>query len=113
VRKKEDNGGTNLAKAYAAKKMKCPDLMLASDAVPLFTLHVRPGAYHPISHRRLAREPVVMNREGGSSAAMVVDGGRRSQRKTDAEGQRRWAQRTGGWEYRFVLTLPPLIYPPR
>jgi hypothetical protein len=69
------------------EKDKVPRLMLASDAAPLFTLHARPGACHPISHRRLAREPVVLNREGGSSAAMAVDGGRRSWRKTDAENK--------------------------
>jgi hypothetical protein len=44
-------------------------------------------AYLPISRRRLAREPVVLNRKGGSSAAMAVDGGRRSWRKTDAENK--------------------------
>jgi hypothetical protein len=75
MRKKEDRGGTSPARAYAAKKTKPPGLMLASDAAPLFTLHARLGAYHPISRRRLAREPVVLNREGGSSAAMAVDGG--------------------------------------
>jgi hypothetical protein len=69
------------------EKDKVPCLMLASDAAPLFTLHARPGTCHPISHRRLAREPVVLNREGGSSAAMAVDGGRRSRRKTDAENK--------------------------
>jgi hypothetical protein len=57
------------------KKTKSPSLMLASDVAPLFTLHARPGACHPISHHRLAREPVILNREGGSSAAMAVDGG--------------------------------------
>jgi hypothetical protein len=77
VRKKEDNGGTCPARAYATKKMKSPGLMLASDAAPFFSLEAGPSACHPISRHRLAREPVVLNREGGSSAAMVVDGGRR------------------------------------
>jgi hypothetical protein len=77
VRKKEDNGGTSLARAYATKKTKSPGLMLASDMAPLFILHVRPGACHPISRRRLAREPIILNRKGGGSAAMAVDGGRR------------------------------------
>jgi hypothetical protein len=86
-KKKEDSGGTSPAKAYATKKTKSPDLMLASDAAPLFTLHVRPGTCHPISHRGLAREPVVFNHEGGSSAAMVMDDGRRSWRKTSAKDE--------------------------
>jgi phage terminase small subunit len=77
VKKKEDSGGTSPAKAYATKKTKSPGLMLASDAAPLFTLHVRLGTCHPISRRRLAREPVILNREGGSSAAMAVDGDQR------------------------------------
>jgi hypothetical protein len=77
VRKKEDGGGTSPVRAYAAKKMKSPYLMLASDAAPFFNLDARQGACHPISRRRLAREPVVLNREGGSSAVMAVDGGRR------------------------------------
>jgi hypothetical protein len=83
--RKEDSGGTSPAKAYAMKKKKSPSLMLASDTALLFTLHARPGACHPISCRRLARELVILNREGGSSTTMVVDGGRRSRRKTDAE----------------------------
>jgi hypothetical protein len=84
VRKEEDSGGTSPARAYAGKKAMSPGLMLASDAAPLFILHARLGACHPISRRRLAREPVVLNREGGSSAAMAVDGGQRSWRKTSA-----------------------------
>jgi hypothetical protein len=77
VRKKGDSDGTSPARAYAAKKTMSADPMLASDAAPLFTLHVRPGTCHLISHIRLAREPVVLNHEGGCSTAMVVDGGRR------------------------------------
>jgi hypothetical protein len=42
-------------------------------------LEARSSACHPISHRRLAREPIVLNREGGSSVAMAVGGGRRLQ----------------------------------
>jgi hypothetical protein len=76
VRKKDDNGGTSPARAYAIKKTKSPSLMLASDETPCFSLGARPGACHPISHYRLAREPVVLNCEGGSSVAMAVDGGR-------------------------------------
>jgi hypothetical protein len=75
MRKKEDRGGTSPTRAYAAKKMKSPGLMLASDAALLFTFHARSGACHPIRCRRLAREPVVLNHEGGSSVAMAVDGG--------------------------------------
>jgi hypothetical protein len=77
VRKKENSDGTSPARAYAMKKTKSPGLMLASDTALLFTLHERPSAYHPISRRRLVREPVVLNREGGSSAAVAVDGDRR------------------------------------
>jgi hypothetical protein len=85
------------ARAYAAKKTKSPGLMLASDAAPLFTLHARPSACHPIRHRSLAREPVVLNHEGGSSAAMAVDDGRRSWSKTSAkdEGDGRKRQENG------------------
>jgi hypothetical protein len=71
------SGGTSLARVCAAKKTKSPGLMLASDAAPFFSLDARPGACHPISCRRLVREPVVLNHEGGSSPAMAVDGGRR------------------------------------
>jgi hypothetical protein len=77
VRKKEDDDGTSKARAYTAKKTKSPGFMLASDVTPFFNLDARLGACHPISNRRLAREPIVLNREGGSSAAMAVDGGRR------------------------------------
>jgi hypothetical protein len=45
---------------------------LASDMTPCFSLGVRPGACHPIIWHRLAREPIVLNHEGGSSAAMTV-----------------------------------------
>jgi hypothetical protein len=100
VRKKEDSGGTSPARAYATKKTTSPGLMLASNAAPLFTLHVRPGACHPICRRRLAREPVILNYEGGSSAAMAVDGGRRSWRKTSAkdEGDGRKRQENGSMD---------------
>jgi hypothetical protein len=57
--------------------------MLASDAIPWFSLAARPGTYNPISHCRLAREPIVLNHEDGSSAAMVVDGGQRLRRKEE------------------------------
>jgi hypothetical protein len=100
MRKKEDNGGTSPAKAYVTKKTKSPILMLANDAASLFTLHARPGACHPINRRRLAKEPVVLNREGGSSTVMVVDGGQRSRRKTDAEdkGDGRKGQEDGSMD---------------
>jgi hypothetical protein len=75
VRKKEDSGGTSLARAYAAKKTKSPGLMMASDVAPCFSLGARLGAYHPISCRKLARELVVLNHEGGSSMAMLVNDG--------------------------------------
>jgi hypothetical protein len=74
--RKEDIGDTSLARAYTAKKTKSPGLMLASDVTPCFSLGARLGAYRPISHRRLAKEPVVLNRKGGSSAAMAVNDGR-------------------------------------
>jgi hypothetical protein len=74
--RKEDSNDTSSAKAYAAKKMKSPSLMLASDVTPCFSLGARPGARHPISRHRMAREPVVLNREGGNSVTMAVDGGR-------------------------------------
>jgi hypothetical protein len=75
VRKKEDIGITSLARAYATKKIKSPSLMLASDTAPCFSLGARPGTCHPISCRRLAREPIVLNREGGSLAAMAENDG--------------------------------------
>jgi hypothetical protein len=89
VRKKEDSGGTSLARAYAAKKTKSPDPMLVSDTTLCFSLGARPGAYHPISRRRLARESVILNREGGSSAAMAVDGGRGLRRNQVAKENKR------------------------
>jgi hypothetical protein len=100
VRKKDDSGDTNPTRAYAAKKTKSPGLMLASDAAPPFTSHMRSGTCHPISHRRLAREPVVLNREGGSSTAMAVDGDRRSWRKTSAkdEGDEHKRQENGSMD---------------
>jgi hypothetical protein len=85
--RKEDSGGTSPTRVYVVKKMKSPDLLLANDATPLFTLHVRLGACHPINRCRLAREPVILNCEGGSSAAMAVDGGRRLWRKTSAKDE--------------------------
>jgi hypothetical protein len=90
VRKKEDSGDTSPAREYAAKKMKSPGPMLASDASQCFSLGVRPSAYHPISRRRLAREPVILNREGGSSAAMAMDGGQglRRNQETNEMGER-------------------------
>jgi hypothetical protein len=112
VRKKEDKGGTNPARAYAVKKTKSPGLMLANDAALLFTLHTRPGACHPISRRRLAREPVVLNLEGGSSATMAVDGGRRSRSKTSAKdkGDGRKRPENGGMDP-YARFHPPFILP--
>jgi hypothetical protein len=75
VRKKDDNSDTSLARAYAAKKTKSLSPMLASNATPCFSLDARSGACYPINHHRLAREPVDLNREGGSSASMAVDRG--------------------------------------
>jgi hypothetical protein len=95
MRKKEDSGGTSPARAYAMKKMKSPTTMLTSGVIPRFSLGARLGAYHPISRRRLAREPVVLNYEDGSSAAMAVGGGRRLRRKKEVQenkSQKRRAQ---------------------
>jgi hypothetical protein len=64
-------------------------------------LHARPGACHPISRYKLAREPVALNCEGGSSAAMAVDGGRRS-----------WSKKAGEWEYGSVRSVPSHVYTP-
>jgi hypothetical protein len=112
MRKKEDSGGTSPARAYAVKKMKSPGLILASDAAPLFTLNVRLSACHPISRCRLAREPVVLNREGGSSEAMAVDGGRRSWRKTSAkdeeDGRKRQKMGVNRGSPRISRAAPPL-----
>jgi hypothetical protein len=58
------------------KEDEVPQPHVASDATPCFSLGARPGASHPINCRRLAKEPVVLNREGGSSAPMVVNDGR-------------------------------------
>jgi hypothetical protein len=71
MRKNEDTGGTSPARAYAEKKTKSPGAKLASGTTPRFILCSKPGACHPISHRKLAMEPDDLNREGGSSAAMV------------------------------------------
>jgi hypothetical protein len=69
LQQREEEGGqhdTSPARAYVAKKTKSPSLMLASDAAPCFSLGTIPGAYHPISRRRRAGEPIVLNRKGGS-----------------------------------------------
>jgi hypothetical protein len=71
------------ARAYAAKKMKSSGTMLTSDVILRFSLGTIPGAYHPINRCRLTRELVVLNREGGSSTAMAVDGDRRLRRKQE------------------------------
>jgi hypothetical protein len=93
VRKNENSGGTSLARAYAKKKMKSPGSMLASDAILCFSLGSGPGACHPISHHRLARELIVLYREVGSSAAMVMDGGQRLRRKQEARENNRQKRR--------------------
>jgi hypothetical protein len=80
VRKKEDSISTNPARVYAEKKMKYPSPMLARDVIPCFSLGLKLDTCHPISHRRLAREPIILNREDESSVAMVVDGGQKLRR---------------------------------
>jgi hypothetical protein len=83
VRKKEDSDSTSLARAYTEKKMKSPGSMLANDVILHFSPSSRPGVCHPISDRMLTRELVILNHKDGSSAAMVVDGGRRLRRKQE------------------------------
>jgi hypothetical protein len=75
--------------------MKSLGSMLASDVILHFGLSLRPGTCHLINRLRLAREPIVLNREDGSSAAMVVNGGQRLRRKQEAQEnktQKRWSQ---------------------
>jgi hypothetical protein len=103
LQQREEEGGQwwhQPRQSVRREEDEVPGLMLASDVAPLFTLHVRPGTYDAISHHRLAREPVVLNREGGSSAAKVVDGGQRSWRKTSAkdEGDGRKRQKNGSMD---------------
>jgi hypothetical protein len=93
VRKKEDGSGTSLARAYIEKKTKFPGSMLASDAIPRFSLGSRPGTYHPITHRRLERETIILNHEDGSSIAMALDGGQRLRRKQEAQENKRQKRR--------------------
>jgi hypothetical protein len=93
VRKREDSGGTSPARAYTEKKMKSPGSILASNAIPCFSLGSRLGACHPISCHRLAREPVILNHEGGSSVAMAVDGGGRLRRKREVRDNKRKKRR--------------------
>jgi hypothetical protein len=57
--------------AYAEKKTKSLDAKLVSGTTPRFSLCSKPGACHPISRRKLVREPDDLNREGGSPTAMV------------------------------------------
>jgi hypothetical protein len=71
MRKNDDTGGTSPARAYAEKKTKSPGAKLASGTTLRFSLCSKSGAYHPISRRKLAREPDDLNREDGSSAAMA------------------------------------------
>jgi hypothetical protein len=63
--------------------------MLDNDAIPCFSLASRPGTCHPINHRSLAREPIVLNHEDGSSVAMAFDDGRRLRRKQEARENKR------------------------
>jgi hypothetical protein len=93
MRKKEDSGGTSPAGVYAVKKMKSHGAMLANSAIPCFILSVRLGDCHHISCRRLAREPVILNHEDGSSAAMAVNGGRRLRRKQEMRENKRQKRR--------------------
>jgi hypothetical protein len=46
---------------------------------------VRSGACHPISRRRLARKPIILNHEGGSSAAMAVNDGQELSRNQEVQ----------------------------
>jgi hypothetical protein len=71
MRKNDDTGGTSPARACAEKKTKSPGAKLASGTTPRFSLCSKLGACHPISRRKLTREPDDLNREGGSLAAMV------------------------------------------
>jgi hypothetical protein len=71
MRKNDNTGGTSPARAYAEKKTKSPGARLASGTTPRFSLCSKPGACHPISRRKLARELDDLNHEDGSSAAMV------------------------------------------
>jgi hypothetical protein len=71
MRKNDDTGGTSPARAYAEKKTKSPGTKLASGTTPRFSLCSKPVACHLISRRKLAREPDDLNREDGSSTAMV------------------------------------------
>jgi hypothetical protein len=84
---------------------------LASDVAPCFSLGVRPSAYHPISRRRLAREPVVLNHEGGSSTAMVENDGWGLWKKVRGVGgkgdEHRLQEKDGS-----VCRVPSPIYPP-
>jgi hypothetical protein len=67
--------------------------MLASDTIPHFSLGSKPGAYHPISHRRLARELIILNHVDGTSAAMALDGGLKLRRKQEAQENKRQKRR--------------------
>jgi hypothetical protein len=71
MRKNEDTGGTSPARAYVEKKTKSPGAKLASGTTPRFSLCSKSGTCHPISRRKLAREPDDLNREGGNLAAIV------------------------------------------
>jgi hypothetical protein len=115
VRKMEDSDGTSLARAYSEKKTKSPGFMFASDVIPHFSLGSRPGACHPISHRRLAKELVILNHKDGSSVAMAVDGGRRLRRKREAwenKRQKRRVQDGRKWKCGSIWRIPPLFILP-
>jgi hypothetical protein len=71
MKKNDDTDGTSPARAYAEKKKKSPGARLASGTTPRFSLCSKPVAYHPINRCKLARELDDLNREDGSSAAMV------------------------------------------
>jgi hypothetical protein len=116
MRKNDDSGGTNPARAYAEKKTKSPGSKLASGMTPRFSLCSKPGACHPISRRKLAREPDDLNREGGSSAAMVDWRWSQVEKKAKGVGEQGAKEMCARWEENesceSVQWIPPSSYPP-
>jgi hypothetical protein len=116
MRKNDDSDGTSPARACAEKKTKSPGSKLASGTTPHFSLCLKPGACHPISHRKLARKPDDLNREGGSSAAMVDWRWSQVGKKAKGMGEQGAKETCARWKENesceSVRWIPPSGYPP-
>jgi hypothetical protein len=115
MRKNDDSGSTTQTRAYD-EKTKSPGSKLASGTTPRFSLCSKLGACHPISRRKLAREPDDLNHEGGSSAAMVDWRWSQVEKKAKGVGEQGVKETCARWEENesceSVRWIPSSSYPP-